>query len=135
MNRSRPAIIFQSKDKELDIDHGGGEEEDDDDDDDDDENDYSVRNNRTIQLFSVAGDKGVSDVAGWLDLTSTFDKAAGQRGGGGGGGSDWILWIGIWFLCCYAFQRLFEDCWSVKGHMYCKRESRGSDMEAGTQRK
>ena len=45
-------------------------------------------------------------------------RAAEQRCGGGGGGSDWILWIGIWFLCCYAFQRLFEDCWSVKRHMY-----------------
>ena len=117
LNHSKPAIIFQSKDKELDIDHGGGEEEDDD--DDDDENDYSVHNNRTIQLFLVARDRGVFDVAGWLDLTSTYGKAAEQRcGGGGGGGSDWILWIGIWFLCCYAFQRLFEDCWSVKRHMY-----------------
>ena len=97
LNRSKPAIIFQSKDKELDIDHGGDEEE-------EYENDYSVRNNQTIQLFSVAGDRGVFDLVGWLDLTSTFGKAAGQRcGGGGGGGSDWILWIGIWFLCCYAF--------------------------------
>ena len=69
MNSSKPAIIFQSKYKELDIDHGGDEEE-------EDENDYSVRNNRTIQLFSVAGDRGVSDMAGWLDLTSTFGKVA-----------------------------------------------------------
>ena len=83
------AILNRSKqDKELNIDHGGDEEE-------EYENDYNVRNNRTIQLFSVAEDRGVSDVAGWLDLNSTFAKAAGQRGGGGGGGSDWILWIGI----------------------------------------
>ena len=53
MNRSKPAIIFQSKDKELDIDHEEEEE------DEEDENDYSVRNNRTIQLFSVARDRGV----------------------------------------------------------------------------
>ena len=42
LNRSKPAIIFQSKDKELDIDHEEEEE---------DENDYSVRNNRTINCF------------------------------------------------------------------------------------
>ena len=70
LNRSKPIVIFKSKDKELDIDHGGDEEE-------EDENDYNVRNNRMIQLFSVAEDRGVSDVAGWLDLTSTFNKAAG----------------------------------------------------------
>ena len=39
LNSSKSAIIFQSKDKELDIDHGGDEEE------EEDENDYSVRNN------------------------------------------------------------------------------------------
>ena len=49
LNGSKPAIIFQSKDKELDIDHEEEEEE--------DENDYNVRNNRTIQLFSVARDR------------------------------------------------------------------------------
>ena len=67
MNRSKPAIVFQSKDKELNINHEEEEE---------DENDYSVRNNWAIQLFSMAGDRGVSNVAGWLDLTSTFSKAA-----------------------------------------------------------
>ena len=51
LNRSKPAIIFQ--DKELDINHEEEEE------DEEDENDYSVRNNRTIQLFSVARDRGV----------------------------------------------------------------------------
>ena len=76
MNRSK-------QDKELNIDHGGDEEE-----EEEDENDYSVRNNRTILLFSVAGVEGVSDVAGWLDLTLTFGKAAEQRCVGGGGGND-----------------------------------------------
>ena len=75
MNRSK-------QDKELNIDHGGDEEE------EEDENDYSVRNNWAIPLFSVAGDRGVSDVAGWLDLTLTFGKAAEQRCVGGGGGND-----------------------------------------------
>lgn len=65
------------KDKELDVDHGaggggGGEEE-------EDEDDCGVRNDRTIQLFPVAGDGAASDVAGWLDLTSTFGEAAEQR--------------------------------------------------------
>ena len=32
LNSSKPAIIFQSKDKELDIDHKGDEEEEDEDD-------------------------------------------------------------------------------------------------------
>ena len=52
LNHSKPAIIFQSKDKELDIDHEEEEE---------DENDYSVRNNRTIQLFSTWR-------GGWISL-------------------------------------------------------------------
>ena len=56
MNRSKPVIIFQSKDKELDIDH---EEEEEEEEEEEDENDYNVRNNRTIQLFSVARDRGV----------------------------------------------------------------------------
>ena len=50
--------------------HGGDEEE-----EEEDENDYSVHNNWAIQLFLVAEERGVSDVAGWLDLTSTFGKA------------------------------------------------------------
>ena len=53
LNSSKSAIIFQSKDKELDINHEEEEE------DEEDENDYSVHNNRTIQLFSVARDRGV----------------------------------------------------------------------------
>ena len=110
LNRSKLAIVFQSKDKEVDIDDGGDEEE-------EDEDNYSVHKNRTIQLFPVARDGGVSDMAGWLDLTSTFGEVAKQRRGGGGG-SGLILCIGIWFLCCYAFQRLFEDCQSVERHMY-----------------
>ena len=74
LNSSKSAIIFQSKDKELDIDHGGDDEE-----EEEDEDGYSIRNNWTIQLYLVAGDGGVSVVAGWLDLTSTFGKAAEQR--------------------------------------------------------
>ena len=35
----------------------------------------------------MARDEGVSDVAGWLDLTSTFGEAVKQRRDGGGGGS------------------------------------------------
>ena len=62
------------KDKELDVVRGGGEEE-----EEEDEDDCGVRNDRTIQLFPVAGDGAVSDVAGWLDLTSTFGEAAEQR--------------------------------------------------------
>ncbi|KAK4583417.1 hypothetical protein RGQ29_026234 [Quercus rubra] len=63
------------KDKELDVVRGGGEEEE----EEEDEDDCGVRNDRTIQLFPVAGDGAVSDVAGWLDLTSTFGQAAEQR--------------------------------------------------------
>ncbi|KAF3961906.1 hypothetical protein CMV_013516 [Castanea mollissima] len=66
------------KNKELDIDRGGGGGGDEEEEEDGD--DCSVRNNdRTIQLFPVAGDGAVSDVAGWLDLTSTFGEAAEQR--------------------------------------------------------
>ena len=61
------------KDKELDVDRGGGDEE------EEDEDDCGVRNGRTIQLFPAAGGGAVSDVAGWLDLTSTFGEAAEQR--------------------------------------------------------
>ena len=72
MNSSKPAIIFQSKDRGLNIDHGGNEEE-------EDEDDYSICNNQMIQLHSVAEYGGVSIVVGWLDLTSTFNKAVEQR--------------------------------------------------------
>ncbi|KAL4605301.1 hypothetical protein ACB092_09G019000 [Castanea dentata] len=66
------------KNKEVDIDRGGGGGGDEEEEEDGD--DCSVRNNdRTIQLFPVAGDGVVSDVAGWLDLTSTFGEAAEQR--------------------------------------------------------
>lgn len=41
LNCSKLAIIFQSKDKKHDIDHGGDDEE-------EDEDDYNVRKNRTI---------------------------------------------------------------------------------------
>ena len=102
---------FQAEAKELDIDHGGHEEEE----EDEDDNNVRNRNNRLIQLFPVAGD---GDVAGWLDLTATFGEATEQRHGGGRCDSSWILCIGIWFLCYCAFHRLFEDCWSVKRHMY-----------------
>ena len=61
------------KDKELDVDRVGGDEE------EEDEDDCGVRNDRTIQLFPAAGGGAVSDVAGWLDLTSTFGEAAEQR--------------------------------------------------------
>ena len=73
MNSSKLAIMFQSKDKELDIDHGGDEKE------EEDEDDCSIRNNRIIQLYLVVGDGGVSIVVRWLDLTSTFSKATEQR--------------------------------------------------------
>ena len=43
---------------------------------------------------------------------------SGGGGGGGDGSSGWILCMGIRFLCWCAFQRLFEDFWSVKRHMY-----------------
>ena len=38
--------------------------------------DYCIRNNQMIQLYSVVGNGWISIVAGWLDLTSTFGKAA-----------------------------------------------------------
>ena len=71
-NSSKSAIIFQSKDKELDIDHGGDEEE------EEDEDDYNICNSWMIQLYSVARDGGVFVVVGWLDLNSTFGKAAAE---------------------------------------------------------
>ena len=72
-NSSKSATIFQSKDKELDIDHGGDEEE------EEDEDDYNICNSWMIQLYLVARDGGVFVVVGWLDLNSTFGKAAEQR--------------------------------------------------------
>ena len=72
-------------------------------------------------------------MVGWLDLTSTFGKAAEQRrDGGGGGGSDWILCIGICFLHCYAFLDFLKIVGVSKGICMCRRESKDSDMEAGT---
>ena len=58
LNCSKPAIILQSKDKELDIDHGGDEEE------EEDEDDYNICNSWMIQLYSVARDGGVFIVVG-----------------------------------------------------------------------
>ena len=71
-NSSKSAIIFQSKDKEIDIDHGGDEEE------EEDKDNYNICNSWMIQLYLVARD-GVFVLVGWLDLNSTFSKAAEQR--------------------------------------------------------
>ena len=68
---SRP-LSFRTK-TELDIDHGGDEEE------EEDEDDYNICNSWMIQLYLVAKDGGVFVVVGWLDLNSTFGKAAAQR--------------------------------------------------------